>query len=179
MPVCYIGIVQGWLLSNPYTLRALKDLLMFHLCYNDLRSYDSIIWQYKFSHIHFTCRVHPTSSWRANGQSVSIATYLHLEVLSARTSASTSWGYVALVAWTTSRFTQAGLLHEVTPFLSSYWLLRWSTISPKFITDIRRSPPVDLTMSHLHKGPPGSVVGWGTMLQAGRSQVRVPMRWIF
>jgi hypothetical protein len=24
-----------------------------------------------------------------------------------------------------------------------------------------------------------SVVGWGTMLQAGRSQVRVPMRWIF
>jgi hypothetical protein len=25
----------------------------------------------------------------------------------------------------------------------------------------------------------GSVVGWGTMLQAGRSRVRVPMRWIF
>jgi hypothetical protein len=25
----------------------------------------------------------------------------------------------------------------------------------------------------------GSVAGWGTMLQAGRSQVRVPMRWIF
>jgi hypothetical protein len=24
-----------------------------------------------------------------------------------------------------------------------------------------------------------SVVGWGTMLQAGRSRVRVPMRWIF
>jgi hypothetical protein len=25
----------------------------------------------------------------------------------------------------------------------------------------------------------GSVVGWGTMLQARRSQVRVPMRWNF
>jgi hypothetical protein len=25
----------------------------------------------------------------------------------------------------------------------------------------------------------GSGVGWGTMLQAGRSRVRVPMRWIF
>jgi hypothetical protein len=25
----------------------------------------------------------------------------------------------------------------------------------------------------------GSVVGWGTMLQAGRSRVRIPMRWIF
>jgi hypothetical protein len=25
----------------------------------------------------------------------------------------------------------------------------------------------------------GSVVGWGTMLKSGRSQVRVPMRWIF
>jgi hypothetical protein len=25
----------------------------------------------------------------------------------------------------------------------------------------------------------GSVVGWGTMLQAGRSRFRVPMRWIF
>jgi hypothetical protein len=24
-----------------------------------------------------------------------------------------------------------------------------------------------------------SIVGWGTMLQAGRSQVQVPMRWIF
>jgi hypothetical protein len=27
-------------------------------------------------------------------------------------------------------------------------------------------------------GQRGSVVGWGTMLQAGRSRVRVPMRWI-
>jgi hypothetical protein len=25
----------------------------------------------------------------------------------------------------------------------------------------------------------GSIVGWGTMLQAGRSRDRVPMRWIF
>jgi hypothetical protein len=25
----------------------------------------------------------------------------------------------------------------------------------------------------------GSVVGWGTMLQVGRSRVRIPMRWIF
>jgi hypothetical protein len=28
-------------------------------------------------------------------------------------------------------------------------------------------------------GARGSVIGWGTMLQAGRSRVRVPMRWIF
>jgi hypothetical protein len=28
-------------------------------------------------------------------------------------------------------------------------------------------------------GARGSVVGWGTMLQAGRSRIRVPMRWIF
>jgi hypothetical protein len=29
------------------------------------------------------------------------------------------------------------------------------------------------------RGARGSVVGWGTMLQARRSRVRVPMRWIF
>jgi hypothetical protein len=29
------------------------------------------------------------------------------------------------------------------------------------------------------KGLRCSVVGWGTMLQAGRSRVRVPMKWIF
>jgi hypothetical protein len=29
------------------------------------------------------------------------------------------------------------------------------------------------------KGARGSVVGWGTTLQVGRSRVRVPMRWIF
>jgi hypothetical protein len=29
------------------------------------------------------------------------------------------------------------------------------------------------------KGARGSVVGWGTMLKVGRSQVRVPMRWNF
>jgi hypothetical protein len=28
-------------------------------------------------------------------------------------------------------------------------------------------------------GARGSVVGWSTMLQAGRSRVRVPMKWIF
>jgi hypothetical protein len=28
-------------------------------------------------------------------------------------------------------------------------------------------------------GARSNVVGWGTMLQAGRSRVRVPMRWIF
>jgi hypothetical protein len=30
-----------------------------------------------------------------------------------------------------------------------------------------------------HSGARGSVVGWGTMLQTGRSRVRVPMRWLF
>jgi hypothetical protein len=29
------------------------------------------------------------------------------------------------------------------------------------------------------EGARGSVVGWGTMLQAGRSRIRVPMRWNF
>jgi hypothetical protein len=28
-------------------------------------------------------------------------------------------------------------------------------------------------------GARGSVVAWGTMVQAGRSQVRIPMKWIF
>jgi hypothetical protein len=32
---------------------------------------------------------------------------------------------------------------------------------------------------HVYIGARGSVVGWGTMLQAGKSQDRVPMRWIF
>jgi hypothetical protein len=32
---------------------------------------------------------------------------------------------------------------------------------------------------HLVKVRSGSVVGWGTMLQAGRSRVRIPMRWNF
>jgi hypothetical protein len=31
----------------------------------------------------------------------------------------------------------------------------------------------------LYSGARGSVVGWGTMLQAGRSRDRVPMKWIF
>jgi hypothetical protein len=31
----------------------------------------------------------------------------------------------------------------------------------------------------LFAGARGSVVGWGTMLQAGRSRVQFPMRWIF
>jgi hypothetical protein len=28
-------------------------------------------------------------------------------------------------------------------------------------------------------GARGSLFGWGTMLQAGRSRVRIPMKWIF
>jgi hypothetical protein len=32
--------------------------------------------------------------------------------------------------------------------------------------------------NYLFVGARGSVVGWGTMLQAERSRVRVPMRWI-
>jgi hypothetical protein len=31
----------------------------------------------------------------------------------------------------------------------------------------------------IKKGARGSVVGWGTTQQAGRSRVRIPMRWIF
>jgi hypothetical protein len=40
---------------------------------------------------------------------------------------------------------------------------------------------VNFSLYHIHNnvGACGSVVGWDTMLQAGRSRVRVPMRWIF
>jgi hypothetical protein len=31
----------------------------------------------------------------------------------------------------------------------------------------------------VNKGVRGSVVGWGTMLQAGRSQIRIPIMWNF
>jgi hypothetical protein len=31
----------------------------------------------------------------------------------------------------------------------------------------------------LNPGARDSIVGWGTMLEAGKSLVRVPMRWIF
>jgi hypothetical protein len=55
MPVYYTGIVQGWLLPDPYTL-SIESIVTFHL-----GSCDSIMWQYKISHIHFSCRVHRTS----------------------------------------------------------------------------------------------------------------------
>jgi hypothetical protein len=46
--------------------------------------------------------------------------------------------------------------------------------SPRSVTGI------DLyTLLLKHQGARSSGVGWGTMLQAGRSRVRVPMRWIF
>jgi hypothetical protein len=32
---------------------------------------------------------------------------------------------------------------------------------------------------YIYRGARGSIVGWGTMLQARRSRVRVPMRWNF
>jgi hypothetical protein len=35
------------------------------------------------------------------------------------------------------------------------------------------------TCNIINEGARGSVVGWGTMLQAVRSRVRVPMWWIF
>jgi hypothetical protein len=36
-----------------------------------------------------------------------------------------------------------------------------------------------LLLLYFMLGARGSIVGWGTMLQAGRSQDRVPIRWIF
>jgi hypothetical protein len=35
------------------------------------------------------------------------------------------------------------------------------------------------SLLHALWGARGSVVDWGTVLQAGRSRDRVPMRWIF
>jgi hypothetical protein len=48
----------------------------------------------------------------------------------------------------------------------------------------RCSPVCQYLVQHLFilcvpYGVRGSVVGWGTMLQAGRSRNRIPMRWIF
>jgi hypothetical protein len=41
-------------------------------------------------------------------------------------------------------------------------------------------PPCSIISYYMYpSGARGSVVGWGTMLQAGRSRVRVPVRWIF
>jgi hypothetical protein len=37
----------------------------------------------------------------------------------------------------------------------------------------------EIYFSPIYSGARGSVVGWGTMLQAGRSRIRVPMRWNF
>jgi hypothetical protein len=48
---------------------------------------------------------------------------------------------------------------------------------PLFILCFLRSPEFVWVTEEI--GARGSVVGWGTMLQAGRSRIRVPMRWIF
>jgi hypothetical protein len=53
------------------------------------------------------------------------------------------------------------------------WIWLLSDESPLLPTRSRRN--ADL---HKTRGARGSVVGWGTILQAGRSQVRFPMRWL-
>jgi hypothetical protein len=40
-------------------------------------------------------------------------------------------------------------------------------------------PQTNFRNARVYVGARGSVVGWVNMLQAGRSRVRVPMRWIF
>jgi hypothetical protein len=58
-------------------------------------------------------------------------------------------------------------------FCRLLWIagLRWRYSTP---------PPHGIECVFIWKaGARGSVVGWGTMLQAGRSRDRIPMRWIF
>jgi hypothetical protein len=59
-----------------------------------------------------------------------------------------------------------------TNLLSYAWPNSSSKYTYKNITEIFH------VCVYIH-GACGSVVGWGTMLRAGRSRVRVPMRWIF
>jgi hypothetical protein len=50
-----------------------------------------------------------------------------------------------------------------------------------FMCDYRRGFWIvwlDLLTTYTYTWTRGSVVGWGTMLQAGRSRDRIPMRWI-
>jgi hypothetical protein len=50
------------------------------------------------------------------------------------------------------------------------------------IRGILKSYVTKVSIKHsiiINNGARGSLVGWGTMLQAGRSWVQVPMRWMF
>jgi hypothetical protein len=69
-------------------------------------------------------------------------------------------------------------------YLSQMWLHDRGLNSDTHVlicsgTDLALLPVGFLKVVTLVVGVRGSVVGWGTMLQAGRSRDRVPMRWIF
>jgi hypothetical protein len=60
--------------------------------------------------------------------------------------------------------------------------ISWIAIPPSFrlTSDFPTlSPPVIFPLVQNVRGARGRVFGWSTMLQAGRSRVRVPRRWIF
>jgi hypothetical protein len=64
---------------------------------------------------------------------------------------------------------------EVLP--ASIFSVEVSTVGP-YIHAVHAVAPISYIRIYYIRTR-GSVVGWGTMLQAGRSRVRVPMRWIF
>jgi hypothetical protein len=52
-------------------------------------------------------------------------------------------------------------------------------MNPQSLLDLGRFFSFLIVYAYTFGGARGSVLGWDTILQAGRSRVRVPMRWIF
>jgi hypothetical protein len=65
-----------------------------------------------------------------------------------------------------------------TAIAEEYYHLLWNVTPCSPVEFHRQSSEVSINY-RTTRGARGSVVGWGTMLQAGRSRVRVPMRWNF
>jgi hypothetical protein len=57
--------------------------------------------------------------------------------------------------------------------------IRRDHMTVKLVCNLRKQRNCFVWTTDQRLGARGSVVGWGTMLQAGRSRVRVPMRWYF
>jgi hypothetical protein len=74
------------------------------------------------------------------------------------------------------------LADDLDILLTSYMLAWFPTCLSSCLGECLIAPsPISskIYLAQLLMGARGSVVGWGIILQAGRSRVRVPMRWIF